>query len=81
MSLDKPKITKLSNRFRMFTPKKERNTMKKPFVERSQEQEGVENFRRNGQNEEQKKVSQDKRSTLEVEIHRSPDHDEDPVEH
>ena len=44
------------------------------------EQEGEESFGQNGQQEEQKKVSEYKRSTLEVEIHRSPDHDKDPVE-
>ena len=37
MSLDKPRIIKLSDSSRMFTPKKERNTMNNPFVERAQE--------------------------------------------
>ena len=37
MSLDKPRINKLSDSSRMFTPKKERNTMNNPFMERTQE--------------------------------------------
>ena len=37
MSLDKPMIIKLSDSSRMCTPKKERNTMNNPFVERTQE--------------------------------------------
>ena len=82
MSVDKSRIPKLSDRSWKFIPKKKRNTINDPFVERTQEARKKKGKKTSGATVKTRsqKVSQDKRMTLEVEIHRSPSHDEDPVE-
>ena len=70
MSLDKSKISMFGDSSRNLILKKERNTRNDPFVEitqKSQKQEG---------GTKSHKISKDKLTTLEVEIHRRPAHDE-----
>ena len=74
MSLDKLKIPILSDSSRKFLPKEQRKSMNDPFVERTKntrikkekKDSGVMVVTRN------QKVSEDKRTSLEVEVCRSP---------
>ena len=74
MSLDKSRIPKLSDSSRKFIPKKERNSMKDPFMEkiaRTRIIKGTELSRKMVETRSQKS-SEGQRAMLEVEIHPDP---------
>ena len=83
MSLDKCRIPRLGDSSWKIVPMKQRTTMNDPFVERTKEARNEKGKNVSGEmvKTRNQKVSEDKRTTLEVEMHRSPTQDENPARH